>query len=104
MRAANKIMLSTAIALAGAGALSVNANARTVIYANVEPPALRVETAPGPRPGYVWVGGNWYWSNHHKYAWREGHWMRERHGYHYVPSRWERDGNRWRYYDGRWDH
>lgn len=102
MQRANKILLGATIALAGAGAFGINANARTVIYADIEPPALRVETAPAPRPGYVWVGGNWNYS-HHRYHWRHGRWMRERHGYHYVPSRWERDGNRWRYYDYRWE-
>jgi hypothetical protein len=95
--------LGATIALAGAGALSMpSAYARTVVYANIEPPELRVETAPAPRSGYVWVGGEWGW-RHGRYVWRHGHWMRERHGYHYVPSRWEHEGNRWRYYDGRWD-
>lgn len=103
MQAHNKLLLGAAIALAGAGALSTNAIARTVIYADIEPPALRVETVPAPRAGYVWVGGNWYW-NHSKYAWHEGRWVRERHGYHYAPARWEHEGNRWRYHDERWDH
>jgi hypothetical protein len=74
-----------------------------VIYANIAPPAVRVETVPPPRAGYVWVNGNWHWS-HHRYNWRKGHWMRARHGYRYVEPRWERDGRRWRYYDGRWEH
>jgi hypothetical protein len=104
MQAAKKMLLGATIAILGAGALgSTNALARTVIYANIEPPAVRVETAPGPRPGYVWVNGYWGWG-HDKYVWHHGRWMRERHGYHYVPARWEREGNRWRYYDGRWDH
>ena len=102
MRAAKKLLLGTAIALAGAGALNVDANARTVIYASVEPPPMRVETVPPPRPGYVWVEGNWGW-DHHRYNWHHGHWARERHGYRYVPSRWEREGHRWRHYEGRWD-
>src|SRR5215510_1946860 len=102
MQRANKILLVATLALAGAGAFNTGAIARTVIYADLEPPALRVETAPGPRPGYVWVSGNWYY-DHHRYNWRHGHWVRERHGYHYVPARWEREGDRWRYYDYRWD-
>jgi hypothetical protein len=103
MHATNKLLLSAAIALAGAGAWNTDASAHTVIYATVEPPALRVETVPEARPGYVWVDGNWGWA-HSKYNWHHGHWVRERHGYHYVPARWERDGHRWRYYDSRWDH
>jgi len=98
----HRLLLGAAIALAGIGAIGTNASARTVIYADVEPPALRVEHAPPPRPGYVWVSGDWGYS-HHRYHWREGHWVRARHGYHYTPSRWERHGHRWRYYDGRWD-
>ncbi|HVT33770.1 MAG TPA: hypothetical protein VHE32_14060 [Rhodanobacteraceae bacterium] len=103
MQAHKKMLLGAAIALAGAGAIVPSANARTVIYANIAPPAVRVETVPSPRAGYVWVNGNWYWHHRH-YAWRKGHWMRARHGYRYVEPRWERDGRRWRYYDGRWEH
>jgi hypothetical protein len=103
MRALNKLLLGAAVAIGGVGALgSHQAFARTVIYADIEPPALRVETVPEGRPGYVWVNGYWGWGGH-EYAWHKGHWVRERHGYHWVPSRWEREGNRWRYYDGRWD-
>ena len=99
MKTANKLLLGTAIALAGAGAMSSDAFARTVIYANVEPPALRVETVPAPRAGLC--VGQWPLGLvHHKYAWHDGHWVRERHGYNYAPARWERDGDRWRYYDG----
>jgi hypothetical protein len=102
MHATNKMLLASAIALAAAG-VTGTASARTVIYATTEPPALRAETVPAPRPGYVWVAGDWGWSGH-KYRWNKGHWARERHGYHYTPARWERDGNRWRHYDGRWEH
>ena len=104
MQVAKKMLLGATIAILGAGALgSTNALARTVIYADLEPPALRVETVPAPRPGYVWVDGYWGWG-HNKYVWHHGRWMHERHGYRYVPARWEREGNRWRYHDGRWDH
>ena len=50
MQAHNKLLLGAAIALAGAGALNGNAFARTVIYADLEPPAVRVETVPAARP------------------------------------------------------
>ena len=103
MQAAKKLMLGAAIALAGAAALgSHNANARVAIYANIEPPAAVVETVPGPRPGYVWVGGYYGWA-HGKYNWHKGYWQRERRGYHWAPARWDRDGNRWRYYGGHWE-
>ena len=84
MQVAKKLILASAIALAGTGV----AQARTVIYADIEPPALRAEVVPAPRVGYVWV---------------EGHYVRDRHGYRYRPARWEHHGHRWRYYDGGWD-
>ena len=98
MQAVKKIVLASAIALTGMGV----AQAATVIYANVEPPALRVETVPAPRAGYVWAPG--YWGYHHrKYVWTNGHYIRERHGYTYRQARWEHEGDRWRYYGGGWD-
>ena len=104
MQAAKKLVLGVAIALAGSAALmSQDALARVSIYANIEPPALRVEEVPAPRPGYVWVNGYWGWG-HNKYNWNRGHWVRERHGYHWTGAHWDRDGNRWRYTAGRWDH
>jgi hypothetical protein len=37
-------------------------------------PAPVVETVPVcPTPGYVWVGGNWGWSDNH-WVWTRGHW------------------------------
>lgn len=104
MQAAKKLMLGVAIALAGSAAfVSQDALARVAIYANIEPPALRVEEAPPPRAGYVWTTGYWGWG-HGKYVWHKGYWQRERRGYHWAPARWDRDGNRWRYYGGHWEH
>jgi WXXGXW repeat (2 copies) len=101
MQAASKLLLGAAIAVAGALSSPV-ASARTVIYANIAPPALRVETVPAPRPGYVWIAGYWGWGHDH-YVWHSGHWVHARHGYRYAPSHWEREGHRWRYHEGRWD-
>ena len=99
MQAAKKLILASALALAGTSF----AEARTVIYADIEPPALRAEVVPAPRVGYVWAHGYWGW-RHHRYVWVGGHYVRARHGYHYRPARWEHhDGHRWRYYGGGWD-
>ncbi|HJT96778.1 MAG TPA: YXWGXW repeat-containing protein [Rhodanobacteraceae bacterium] len=98
MQAAKKLMLASALALGGTGI----AQAATVIYADIAPPAVRVEHVPHARAGHVWAPGHWGW-RHHKYVWVEGRWMHQRHGYHYRPARWEHEGNRWRYYDGGWD-
>jgi hypothetical protein len=104
MQGSKRLLLAAALAVAGASVLnSAPAEARTVVYATMEPPALRVEHVPPPRHGYVWAPGYWSWGHRH-YNWQRGHWERERHGYHYAPARWERDGNRWRYQGGRWDH
>jgi len=103
MQAAKKILLSTAIALTGVTAIGITAEARTVIYADIAPPALRVETVPAPREGYVWVPGYWGWE-HKNYVWVGGRWEHERHGYHWRSPRWEHEGNRWRYHDGGWEH
>ena len=66
MQAAKKLILASAIALTGTGL----AQAATVIYANVEPPALRVETVPAPRVGYVWAPGYWGWHHHKSCGWK----------------------------------
>lgn len=103
-----KHLLLSATLAAAAGACSfastpAQARVHVDIYANVAPPPLRVEVAPAPRRGYVWVPGYWGWS-HHRHSWNRGHWVRERHGYHWAPARWDQDGNRWRYRQGRWEH
>ena len=50
---------AAALPLAASGQVSVNINVPGVIA--VAPPPPRVEYMPGPRPGQVWVQGNWYW-------------------------------------------
>lgn len=100
------LLLAAALALAGAGAVyTAPAQARVAvsIYAPIAPPALRVETIPTLRAGYVWAPGYWGWNNH-RYVWHRGRQMRARNGYHYAPPRWEQNGNRWRYHDGAWGH
>ncbi|MEP6510744.1 MAG: hypothetical protein ABJB02_04080 [Dokdonella sp.] len=99
------LMLAAALALAGVGAMyTAPAEARVgvSIYAPIAPPAIRVETVPGARAGYVWGPGYWGYRHHH-YVWHRGHWLRARNGYVYSAPRWDQDGNRWRYYGERWE-
>jgi hypothetical protein len=53
------------------------------------PPAPVVETVTvAPDPGFVWVGGAWFWEG--RWVWHAGHWARPPHrgavwyGPHYV--------------------
>ncbi len=65
------------------------------------PPAPRVEVAPPPRAGYVWVAGHWRWA-HGGYVWEPGHWQVERVGYHWVPGHWAARGPGWVWVEGHW--
>jgi hypothetical protein len=61
------------------------------------PPPPAYYYAPEPRPGYVWVEGNWYW-NSDQWAWRHGHWISARPGYVWMQGAW-RDHT---WYPGYW--
>ena len=54
-----------------------------------------------PRPGNVWVSGQWDWKNG-KWEWVAGHWERERRGKRWRSSRWEQRDGRWARVDGDW--
>jgi len=72
----------------------------TTVVTPPPPPAVEpVVVAPGP--DYIWVGGEWEWSN--RWVWRSGYWGRPP----YVHSVWVRasywhDGRGWHYYRGHW--
>jgi hypothetical protein len=54
-----------------------------------------------PYPDYVWIDGNWVWSNRH-YVWREGYWAPPRRGRAYVPGRWMQTPRGYRWRKGHW--
>ena len=82
-------------------AVPASATATANVYIQVAPPALRVETVPAPRHGYVWAPG--YWNSHHnKYVWTSGRWMRERPGYQYHGSTWTEHDGHWSMQHGKW--
>jgi len=95
-----KILVAAMLA-ASLGSIATTAGAEIII--RVAPPPPRMEAAPQPRHGYVWVGGHWVWSNRqHKHQWVAGTWVRERHGHHYAQPTWvERDGG-WTMQQGGW--
>ena len=93
-----KVILAAVLA-ASFGSIATPANA--AIFVQIAPPPPRVEVAPQPRRGYVWVAGHWDWRNNH-HQWVRGTWLRERRGYQYSQPAWvERDG-RWTMERGSW--
>jgi hypothetical protein len=95
-----RTLLCTALVL-GAAIVPVAGDAKEIIV-QIAPPALRVETVPAPRVGYVWAPGYWGWRSN-KHVWVGGHYIRERHGYHWVPHRWEDRDGRWYQHNGYWE-
>lgn len=67
------------------------------------PPPPRVERAPAPRSGYVWVEGH-YRHDGRRYEWVPGRWERvPRVDARYVPGRWNRNDRGYIWIEGRWD-
>ncbi|HSY20645.1 MAG TPA: YXWGXW repeat-containing protein [Polyangiaceae bacterium] len=49
------------------------------------PPPARVETVPAePRPGAVWIDGEWVWQGR-LFAWRRGRWVMPPEGARFAP-------------------
>jgi len=94
-----KKILAAAIVAASLGSIAIPASAEVIV--RVAPPQPRVEVAPQPRRGYVWVAGHWEWRNR-KHHWVQGTWVRERRGHRYEQPQWvERDGG-WALQRGAW--
>jgi hypothetical protein len=94
-------ILVAALLAASFGSIATSAGAEIIV--RVAPPQPRMEVAPQPRRGYVWVAGHWEWKNRqHKHQWVAGTWVRERRGHHYNQPTWvERDGG-WSMERGGW--
>jgi len=99
----HKTLLAAALCAASMGltAVPLASQAAVDVYLDTAPPAPRVEVAPAPRRGYVWVPGYWD-ANGHRHVWRSGHFERERRGYRFVEPRWVERDNRWHLERGRW--
>jgi hypothetical protein len=99
MLARNLLLL---IAL-GTAAMPAIGRVNVDIIVDVGPPPPRVVVVPGPRPGYIWAPGYWYWEGG-RYVWFDGRWVRSRPGYYWVPERWEhREDRRYHFAPGRWE-
>jgi YXWGXW repeat-containing protein len=88
------------LAFAGLG-MPILGEAAKVIVVDVAPPPPREEVVV-TRTGYVWVPGYWRWDGH-RHVWVKGHYVPERHGYHWSPHRWEEHDKHWRFEAGHWD-
>ena len=97
-----KELLSLLLIAAGTLAAPVSSYAGVNVDIDVAPPALRIETAPPARVGYVWGPGYWRWNNG-QHVWVRGHWLRERPGFHYVPEVWVQAGPHWHFQPGHWE-
>ena len=65
------------------------------------PPPRRTESYGAARSGYVWISGNWQWSNGN-YEWVSGHWEREKAGYQWYDGEWRNQGSAWVWVEGGW--
>jgi hypothetical protein len=97
------ILLASVAAAAFGSVPAVSVAATRAIVVTEAPPAIREERIPEYRRGYDWAPGHWAWRNG-QYVWVEGHFIRERHGMHWVPERWvqRRDGH-WEMVAGHWE-
>ena len=97
-----KMILTTLVASAIlASAASKPVLADTDVYLNFGPPAVRYESVPAPRTGYVWAPGYWNY-NGHRHVWVAGHYVRARPGYVYYAPTWAHDNGRWHLQRERW--
>jgi WXXGXW repeat (2 copies) len=78
--------------LTGCAAGYVAARPADVVYAR----------SVSPGPGYVWVSGEWRWSNGH-YHWREGSWQRAREGRKWKSGYWEHNQKGYKWQSGYWE-
>jgi WXXGXW repeat (2 copies) len=54
-----------------------------------------------PGEGYIWIGGDWYWSGGN-YQWREGRWDRPRAGHVWHEGNWSQGRRGYRWNRGHW--
>ena len=97
MKQALIILAMSAISMVGC------AGGGVVYYANVPPPALRVEAyGVAPGPGYVWTPGYWGWRGN-AHVWVGGRWaVPPRPHARWVAPYWEGYRGRYRFHEGRW--
>ena len=77
-------------------------SASDAVYVNSGPPAPIIERVPiVPSPGYVWIGGAWYWQG--RWVWHAGRWGRPpQFGAVWIGPHYGFRGGRYVWYRGYW--
>jgi hypothetical protein len=73
------------------------------IFADMPPPAPRVENMGHPRDGYVWAAGHWEWHDS-TYRWVSGVWIVAHGKSRWIADQWEPNGSQWQFVPGHWEH
>lgn len=92
-------ILALVAALAGSACVVRGRGVYTVGFA---PPPPRATVVLTPRPGHLWIEGNWQYQ-HGRWIWHDGYWVRERAGEIWIAGAWIQMGARWQWRPGRWD-
>lgn len=93
--------LLTAVSLTAIAAPAV-AKTDIDVFLNFGPPAVRYESVPAPRVGFVWTPGYWDWRGN-AWIWIAGNYVRERPGYYWHAPQWVQGSRGWYSQPGRWD-
>ncbi len=56
-------------------------------YVSARPNAVIIKRTRQPRPGYIWVDGNYYWRGG-RYQYRNGYWAAPRRGRNWNNGYW----------------
>ncbi len=70
-------------------------------YVDSEPATVETYRAPQPYTDYIWIEGNWVWSNN-AYEYQQGYWAKPRPGRVYVQGYWSHEPRGHRWVKGRW--
>ncbi|MFZ6875675.1 hypothetical protein ACO0LF_26715 [Undibacterium sp. Di27W] len=74
-----------------------------VVVVEAAPPAPYAEViGVAPTPGYIWIGGAWFWEGG-RHVWHRGYWSAPRSGHFWVEHRWEQVGHSWHFREGHWE-
>lgn len=93
-------ILALVVALGAGNACVVRG--RGIYTVDFAPPPPRAALVLAPRPGHVWIEGNWQWEHGH-WVWHDGYWVRERAGEVWIAGAWLQIGARWQWHPGRWE-
>jgi hypothetical protein len=86
-----KLVLLAAIAVAPGCFASTDGQMQGGLVVYSDPPPPRATVVVQDNPGYVWVDGQWMWSND-QWVWQDGYWQADRPGYAYVQGYWQPHG------------